>query len=733
MRISSHSFEVLSSAGSTTTVAADETLFAQGDQADALFLVVAGKISVSLSGSDEADGLAEEVGPGEVAGAIEILTGGKRRSTARALSSATVVRVEKAVVDRLASEQPALMEPIRDAAMQRLRSNLLASILHRKQGLNLAQVEAIETLGQWVKLSKGEALFEQGDVSDGVYFLVSGLLGVLVRAADGSTKLANQIQHGELVGEMAVLSDFPRSATIYATRESELLFFTNAEFMRILDQYPRFMLAIARTNINRLRATSQGAMSTSTSVIALVPGSADVPIAEFTRRLTESIGGSPDVLAMDRTTLQELLGVTDDSDVARAIMLDSRMPGWLSGQEGHARFILLQADWNDERWTQCCIKHADQAITVALADGDPALSELESRYVYAPQKIGEVRKRLVLIQPDDRERPRGTSRWLTNRRIEMHHHVRLGNRSDFDRLGRFLTGTAICLALGGGGARGYAHVGAIRAFAEEGLPIDIVGGTSMGAIVGGAFALGVSYDALRHVSTGALVRDFTLPLLAFTSGKAIANILKNSFGDAEIEDMWIPYFCVSSNISRAERAVHRSGPLWRKVRASASVQGVFPPVVMDGELHVDGAPFANLPADVMRSICEGTIIAIDVTPPVDLLSHVDIGDEVSGWKILWQKWFRGKSGFRCTDLGTIVQRSGEAVATANQKATIERISDYYLRMPVENYDMFGFSELDKLEVIGYDHAREKIAEWVKDGRWTRLMANVPTAAVTAGS
>jgi predicted acylesterase/phospholipase RssA len=431
------------------------------------------------------------------------------------------------------------------------------------------------------------------------------------------------------------------------------------------------------------------------------------------------------VLHVDRKGLQTILSAPDDSAAAREILVNARFPAWLCSEEGKHRIILLETDSHDPDWTESCIRQADQVLTVGLAAESPALSDIEARCVYCPQDAGEVQKRLILIHPDDCNRPRGTARWLDNRHVEMHHHVRLGNDGDFKRLARFLTGSAICLALGGGGARGFAHIGALRALREEQAPIDIVGGTSMGAVIAAELALGLSPEEmlLRNrtlFSNSGLLRDLTLPLLSFTTGKAYAGTLKQMFAETEIEDLWIPFFCVSSNISRAERAIHRTGLLWRKVRASSGVQGMFPPVVLDGELHVDGAPFSNLPADAMKTVCEGKIIAIDVSPPIDLLENTDYGDSVSGWKILWKKCFPGSDGFRCVDLGTIMQRSGEAVSMANQKLTIERMADYYLRMPVEDIGLFAFAALPKLEQIGYEHTKAKIAEWRTDGRWIRV-------------
>ena len=140
-------------------------------------------------------------------------------------------------------------------------------------------------------------------------------------------------------------------------------------------------------------------------------------------------------------------------------------------------------------------------------------------------------------------------------------------------------------------------------------------------------------------------------------------------------------------------------------------------MVFDGELHVDGALFSNLPADVMKSVCSGKVIAIDVSPPLDLVENTDYGQSVSGWKILWKRWFPGREVFTCTDLGTIMQRAGEAVSMANQKQAIRRMSDFYLQMPVEKVGLMSFGKLEELERIGYDFAREKIAAWRAAGNW----------------
>src|SRR5205814_479805 len=279
---------------------------------------------------------------------------------------------------------------------------------------------------------------------------------------------------------------------------------------------------------------------------------AGVPMVEFARRLAAAMERYCKVLHVNRKRLQAILGAPDDSATARELLINDRFPAWLSSEEGKHRFILLETDWNDPHWTERCIRQADQVLTVGVAGDSPELSEVEARCVYCPQDAGEVQRRLVLIQSEDCDRPRGSARWLRDRRVEMHHHVRLGMPGDFERLARFLTGSAICLALGGGGARGFAHIGALRALREENVPVDIVGGTSMGAVMAAEHALGLSPEEMVQsnrslFSNAGLVMDLTLPLLSFTTGRAYAGTLKKTFAEVEIEDLWMPFFCVSSN------------------------------------------------------------------------------------------------------------------------------------------------------------------------------------------
>ena len=154
------------------------------------------------------------------------------------------------------------------------------------------------------------------------------------------------------------------------------------------------------------------------------------------------------------------------------------------------------------------------------------------------------------------------------------------------------------MVLGGGGARGLAHRGAIKAIEELGVPIDYVCGTSQGAFMAALLGCYESYEGIRKPTdemakkmgnVWELLKDATLPLMSYFSGYRFNNSIRSFFpDDVKIEDLWLPFFCVTTNISQADICVHRTGDLWRAVRASMTLLEYLPPVYFNGALLIDG-------------------------------------------------------------------------------------------------------------------------------------------------
>src|SRR5205085_1247357 len=158
--------------------------------------------------------------------------------------------------------------------------------------------------------------------------------------------------------------------------------------------------------------------------------------------------------------------------------------------------------------------------------------------------------------------------------------------------------------------RGFAHIGVLRALDEAGIPVDAIGGTSMGAFVGAQRAWGMDWRAMRDFNARCWnelkpLNDYTLPMVSLLAGTSFLREMKRFFGDARIEDLPLDYFCVSSNLTRGEAVTHARGRLWFWMCASMCIPGVAPPLVDEGSLYVDGGVLDNVPLDAMRARHQG--------------------------------------------------------------------------------------------------------------------------------
>jgi predicted acylesterase/phospholipase RssA len=308
--------------------------------------------------------------------------------------------------------------------------------------------------------------------------------------------------------------------------------------------------------------------------------------------------------------------------------------------------------------------------------------------------------------------PRRTAEWTRTRTTDDVHHVRLGDPSDLARVTRILTGRAVSLVLSGGGARGFAHLGVLRALDELKVPIDLVGGTSIGAVISMLPALETPVDDMPALIQEQFHRvfDFTLPVASVISGKRIAEALRNSLGDICIEDLWLPYFCVSASLTRATGVVHRRGSLATAVRASASIPGLMPPVALGDDLLVDGGVIDNLPVREMRQLNpRGLIIGVDVAPATDTTTPTAHGEWLSGWNALWST-MRKKN--QIPPLAQTVLRSMLVAANRDRDRLLaEDIGDLYLGVDVHNCDPFDFEAVEQTANAGYEATRARLEAW----------------------
>jgi predicted acylesterase/phospholipase RssA len=548
---------------------------------------------------------------------------------------------------------------------------------------------ALEAETEWTRLEGGAVLFREGDAADSLYVLLTGRLRVFVRGSSAEDVFVAEIGRGESVGEMALLTGAPRSATVVAVRDSALVRLSRAGFERIIERSPRLMLRVTQRLVERLQRTTHAPRAKATlTTIALIPLDPAIDACEVGNSLLAAVasGGTATLVTRERAEGQSSPGP------------------WLDALEREYRFVLYAGDARDHSWTDRALRQADIVLFVAPGDRAPDAAAIAAvgRHTHA-----QALRELLVLHPPPHRPPSGTARWLEATGARAHYHVRIGVDGDIARVGRMLTGRSVGLALGGGGARGFAHIGVIEALIEEGVQIDAIAGTSMGAVIAAQYATGAGPADMLEINRRHWVRhnplkDKTLPVVALLAGRRLERMIADMFGDTQIEDLWMPFFCVSADLTQAEMRVHDRGPLGRAVRASMSLPGIAIPVHDSGNMLVDGGLMNNVPADVLRASC-GRVIAVDVSPEKDLAIASPYPSSASGWRLLW-----GRKKSNLPGIGAILMRA-VLLSSTRYRSTIARDVDLFLRPRVERFGMFEWSSLDALAEAGRVCAREALA------------------------
>ncbi|MGZ5432366.1 MAG: cyclic nucleotide-binding and patatin-like phospholipase domain-containing protein [Thermoanaerobaculia bacterium] len=575
-------------------------------------------------------------------------------------------------------------------------------------------LSAIEPLAEWVPLVRGDALFRQGDASDGLCVVVSGKLQVVRANVDGTFVVIGEATPGESIGEMGFFTREPRNADVIAIRDSLVVKFSTVAFERIIALHPEIVRDLMRQQIGRSERTVPRRHAAATS-IAIVPLRMKTPFADVVHRLARAVGTD---LHLDSAGIDRELG----AGTAQLPEQDPRsapLVAWLNQHESRHGIIVYEADAEPTEWTERCLRQADHVVLVADASEDPSPAAIERLLTSGP--VGP-RRTLVLLHPNGDCLPTGTQRWLEQRRVDNHYHVRWDRPDDFARVGRFLTGRAIGLVLGGGGARGFAHIGVLRALQESGVPIDMIGGTSMGASLAAQHAMGWTPEKIEEVNRKVWVeiaphKEFTLPILSIVGNRGSTRCGQMMYGDVLIEDLWIPFFCVSSNLSTATANVHRTGSLLWSVTASASIPGVAIPVLANGQLLVDGALLNNVPGDILRDLGCGRVMISEVSVEQDqefACAHVP-----TVWEAVKGKFSRKKDCKPFPSMLEILLRAA-MLGSARREREIMKDADLVFHPPINQFSLMEFESLHAIAEVGYEYARAELSAWRENGQLAKV-------------
>ncbi|KAF9074991.1 hydrolase [Rhodocollybia butyracea] len=756
--------------------AAGSILVKAGELNTGLFYVIEGFLDILLPPESDGSGarnavkdgsdqkLLFTVKPGGIAGYLASLTHTASYVDIKAKTDTYVGFLHSNALERLLEKRPIVLLTL----AKRLISLLSPLILHIDASLD------------WMQVNAGQVLWRPDDKSDSFYIVINGRLRVITDNAGGGLDIVGEYGQGDTVGELDVITSSPRRNTAHAIRDTELIRMPQTLFNAISARNPQTTAQLLRMIASRVRdeldssplaptrskPSSELGYNNNLKTVAVLPVSRNVPIEAFSKKLQSALEGIGATTALlNQASMSNHLGRHAFTRMGKL-----KAAGWLADQEQKYRTVLYVVDSPvNSSWTQTCIHQADYVMVVGMGD-DPNLGEYE-RLLLSMKTTA--RKELVLLHPDRSVIPGSTREWLKTRPwIHQHIHVelpgivmpvpksaipkdpdpmsalknlkdkvqneiqkyrggahdprpqRLPHTNDFSRLARRICGKSIGLVLGGGGARGISHLGLIRALEEFGIPVDLVGGTSIGAFIGGLYAregdiLSSSVRA-KHFSSRMgniwrMLSDVTYPIVAYTTGHEFNRALYKAFYDLHIEDMWLPFFCNTTNINTSRMEIHETGYAWRFIRGSMTLVGLLPPLCDNGSMLVDGGYVDNLPVAAMFSKGASAVFACDVGS-IDDNSPRDFGDHVSGWWLLINRWNPFSSARRVPAITEIQDRLAYVSSVKTLQEAKTAPGCIYLSMPVQDFGTLQFSKFEEIQKKGYQSALQFLEKCADESR-----------------
>ncbi|KAK8238304.1 lysophospholipase NTE1 [Phyllosticta capitalensis] len=709
--------------------------------------------------------------PGGLAGYLGTVSSYRSFVDVTAKTDVYVGFLPRASIERIVDRYPVVLLTM----AKRLTSLLPRLILH------------IDFALEWVQVHAGQIIYNQGDESDSIYIVLNGRLRAIKETEDKGMTVIGEYGQGDSVGELEVLTESTRPASLHAIRDTEVAKFPKTLFNSLALEHPGITIKISKIIASRMRKLMEDPLheqaaertaglktnvssTTNLRTVAILPVTTGIPVVDFAGRLVnalQQIGLPNRVTTLNQAAILNHLGRHAFSRMGKL-----KLSQYLADLEEKYSMVLYVADTNVKSpWTQTCISQADCILIVGLAESSPAIGEYE-RFLLTTKTTA--RKELVLLHSERYCPPGLTRKWLRNRMWinGSHHHIQMAFRTapepvhpthrrfgtalkhrvqvlqaeiqkytskrmrqtplysaetpfkgDFHRLARRLCGKSVGLVLGGGGARGIAHVGIIRALEETGIPIDIVGGTSIGSFIGALYAWDADVVPMygrakkfagRMGSMWRFALDLTYPSASYTTGHEFNRGIFKTFGNSQIEDFWLEFYCNTTNISRSRSEIHNSGYVWRYVRASMTLAGLLPPLCDEGSMLVDGGYVDNLTVSHMKSLGADIIFAIDVGS-LDDDTPQQFGDSLSGFWALFNRWNPFSAHPNPPTLSDIQARLAyvSSVDALEKAKTMKGCR--YMRPPIDAYGTLDFAKFDEIYDVGYKYGKEFLARLREEG------------------
>ncbi len=433
-------------------------------------------------------------------------------------------------------------------------------------------------------LEAGDVLFVEGDLADALYVVRTGRLEVLLAGV-----VVRELGPGSVVGELALLADETRSATVRARRDSWVAEVSRADFELAMSHDPASYHSVAAVLAEQLREARPAARDRSAAqptviaVLGLHPGA---PVSEVAETLAGRLG-----------------------EHCRADLLPQSDHGSLEQAEAHLDRVVVSAAADDEAWS-FCLRQADHVVLVAAADLNPAG---DGATIRCPGVAGPD---LVLVG----RRPTEDSlrEWCAATSARQITCVEAGLSVALRPLVARLTGESVGVVMAGGGARAFAHIGVLQELEDAGIAVDRVAGCSVGAIIAGLYSTGMDARTLHDICYAEFVRrqpfsDYTLPTVSLAKGRRTREGLRRHLGGRLIEALPRQFRCNSVDMIARKSVAHREGELSEAVIASVSLPVLFPPQTHGDRLLIDGGVLDNLPVGLLMERDEGPVLAVNIS------------------------------------------------------------------------------------------------------------------------
>jgi NTE family protein len=541
--------------------------------------------------------------------------------------------------------------------------------------------KAVES-GEAIRFSLpcGAPLFLADEPANELFLLARGRMAALRPKAAGQGRFLGLIRPGEPAGEMSLIAGGAHSADVVALRDCELVSLPRDSFLRAVETEPGLALDMARLILNRSRPSK-----TTRANEASVFGFLALHEAQRVGPLVDAVGCA-----------------LRDAGYRVAVVGGEGLKQtetWFTALEEGSDVVLLAAEADEAAWKHVMCGQVDRLFRVASGAHSPSMDiDLASGTALDLHRLTD----LILVQAQDCRMPAGSAEWVAAVHPDRLFQIRTGSEADAERLGRIITGRSVGLVLSGGAARAYAHLGVIRELRARGAPIDFIAGVSMGAIIGACVAMDWSNEEIDQRIREAFVRsnpinDLALPLVALMSGRKMRSRLEDHFGEQDIADLWLPFFCVSSNLTTGRPYMHTRGRLRDALTASAALPGILPPSTAGDEVLVDGAVVNNFPVDIMRTLHPGPIVGADVSRGRSITAE----DLASG---PWRQWLLGRGS---APIVALLMRAA-TMSTTHEIIAAREASDVLILPRIDGIDVANWKAYEQAVALGEAAAREAL-------------------------